>query len=198
MIRLVLAASGLVLIAIGGLASLAKLALVLGLPGLAATLLSDPAIRGVAAYQAGDFPAADDAFRTAGRGSTYNRGLSLAMTGDLALSRAYFDAVLFANPADSQARDNRNTVNALIPPVIGIGNEAGRIAAKAIAEAGGSPVEATMRLGRQLVMGGRSADAAWLAGLPDDAGDFLRLRLEAEHQRRLSLGLTAPEKGDPW
>lgn len=198
MIRIALAVTGLAALTVAGTAPVAKLLLVLHLPGLAAPLLSDPAVQGVALYQAGNYAAADDAFRRAGRGSTYNRGLSLAAVGDYPLSRAYFDAVLFTNPADSMARDNRNVVNALIPPHLGQANAAGRIAAEAVAVSGGSPVDEIKRLGRPLDQGSRVADAEWLAGLPDDPGEFLRLRLETEHTRRAAMGLTAPEEGSPW
>ncbi|MGQ0563886.1 MAG: hypothetical protein ACT4OK_02285 [Gemmobacter sp.] len=198
MIRGALVLAGLAAMVLGGAQPLAKLALVAGLPGLAASLLSDPSVRGVALYRAGDHAGADAAFRAAGRGSTYNRGLSLAVTGNYMLSRAYFDAVLFANPADSQARDNRNHVNSLIPPTVGEANSAGRIAITAIAVPGGSPVEEIKRLGRPLDEGRRVADAEWLATLPDDPGELLRLRLAAEHQQKIALGYTAPEDGDPW
>lgn len=198
MIRAALFLSGLAAVLLAGAPPLAKLSLLIGLPGQAAALLGDPAVRGVALYQAGNYVGADAAFQTAGRGSTYNRGLSLAATGDLPLSRAYFDAVLFANPADSAARDNRNAVNALIPPHQGAGNAAGRIAATAIAAIGGSPVNEVKRLGRPLEEGRRVADAEWLATLPDDPGEFLRLRLAEEHRRRLSLGLIPPEEDAPW
>lgn len=198
MIRILLAAAGIAAVAIAGKASVAKLLLISGLPGFAAPLLEDPATRGVTEYQAGNYAAADDAFRKAGRGSTYNRGLSLAATGDYALSVAYFDAVLFANPADSEARENRNLVNELIPPNRGEANNAGRIAADSIAVSGGSPVDEIKRLGRPLDEGRRVADADWLSSLQDDPGEFLRLKLAQEHKRRLSMGLTAPEGGDPW
>lgn len=198
MIRAAILAAGLAALVTAGPQPLAKLALIAGMPGVAARLLDDPAVRGVALYRAGDYPGADDAFRQAGRGSTYNRGLSLAATGNYPLSRAYFDAVLFANPADSQARDNRNAVNALIPPNRGEANAAGRIAATAIAIPGGSPVDEIKRLGRPLEEGRRVADTDWLATLPDDPGEFLRLRLLEEHKRRLAMGLTAAEEGDPW
>jgi len=198
-LALLLAAAGVAALAAAGPASLGRLALMAGLPGLAAPLIADPAVKGVALYEAGRYPEADDAFRTAGRGSTYNRGLSLAATGDYPLSRAYFDAVLFAAPGDSEARENRNLVAALIPPVIGEGNESGRISVKAIAVAGGPPTETDpRRLGRRLDAGGLVADAAWLATIPDDPGVFLRLRLADEHRRRLSLGQTPPEEGDLW
>ena len=92
-LALLLAAAGVAALAAAGPASLGRLALMAGLPGLAAPLIADPAVKGVALYEAGRYPEADDAFRTAGRGSTYNRGLSLAATGDYPLSRAYFDAI---------------------------------------------------------------------------------------------------------
>ncbi|MFT4151563.1 MAG: hypothetical protein QM656_15285 [Paracoccaceae bacterium] len=198
MIRAALFVAGIAALALAGREPLAKAAFILHLPGLAAPLLDDPAVRGVALYQAGDWQGADDAFRQAGRGSTYNRGLSLAATGDYPLSRAYFDAVLFANPADSAARENRNVVAALVPPTLGEGNAAGRIAATAIATPGGSPVNEIKRLGRSLDEGRRVADAEWLASLPDDPAEFLRLRLAAEHERRVSLGLTAADEVAPW
>ena len=69
---------------------------------------------------------------------------------------------------------------------------------RAIAAPGGSPVDEVKRLGRPLDAGRRVADAAWLENLSDDQGEFLRLRLQDEHARRVSLGLTAPEAGDPW
>lgn len=194
---LLLALAGAAALTLAGPAALGRLALMAGLPGLAAPLLPDPAVRGVALYRSGDYARADRAFADAGRRATYNRGLSLAATGQLPLARAYFDAVLFAAPADSEARENRNAVNALIPPVLGRGNEAGRVAV--IARPGRLPTDETgTRRGKPLDAGGRVADAAWLASLPDDPGEFLRLRLEDEHRRRLSLGETPPEDGDLW
>jgi Ca-activated chloride channel homolog len=196
---LLLAAAGAAALVAAGPAALGRLALMAGFPGAAAALIADPAISGVALYRAGRHAEADDAFRAAGRGSTYNRGLSLAATGDYALSRAYFDAVLFAAPGDSEARENRNVVAALVPPVVGEGNESGRIAVKAIATPGGLPTDTeARRLGRPLDAGGLVADMSWLATIPDDPGEFLRLRLADEHRRRLSLGQTPPEEGDPW
>lgn len=197
-LALTFALAGIAAIAIAGRVPMAKLALAAGLPQLAAPLLSAPDVRGVAHYLAREFAKADADFREAGRGSTYNRALSLATTGALPLSVAYFDAVLFANPADSQARENRNIVNALIPPTLGEANAAGRIAATVIGTSGGSPVEEIKRLGKPLDAGRRVADDEWLESLPDDPAEFLRLRLEAEQKRRISMGLTAPEVGDPW
>lgn len=196
-LALALAVAGGVALAVAGPTALGRLALMVGLPGAAVPLIADPAVRGVALYEAGRYAEADDAFRTAGRGSTYNRGLSLAATGNYPLSRAYFDAVLFAAPGDSEARENRNVVAALVPPVIGEGNESGRISVKPIAVPGGPPSEQSVR-GRRLDAGGLVADMGWLETIPDDPGEFLRLRLADEHRRRLSLGQTPPEEGDLW
>ena len=196
---LLLAAAGLAALALAGPAAIGRLALVAGLPGLAAPLLGDPGVKGVALYRAGRYPEADEAFRAAGRSATFNRGVSLAATGDYPLARAYFDAVLFAMPGDSEARDNRNLVAALIPPVVGEGNEAGRISVTPIATPGGTPVEqGVVGYGRRLDAGGLVADEGWLASIPDDPGELLRLRLADEHRRRLSLGQTPPEEGDLW
>ncbi len=196
---LLLAAAGLAALAAAGPTALGRLALMAGLPGLAAPLLADPAVKGVALYRAGDYAAADAAFAAAGRSATFNRGVSLAATGNYPLARAYFDAVLFAAAGDSEARDNRNLVDALIPPVIGQGNEAGRISVTPIATPGGMPTNADTHVhGRRLDAGGLVADLAWLAGISDDPGEFLRLRLADEHRRRLSLGQTPPEEGDLW
>jgi Ca-activated chloride channel family protein len=198
-LALLLAVAGAAALVAAGPTALGRLALMAGFPGAAVPLLSEPAIAGVALYRAGRYAEADDAFRAAGRGSTYNRGLSLAATGNYPLSRAYFDAVLFAAPGDSEARENRNVVAALVPPVLGEGNEAGRISVKTIATPGGLPTEADpRRLGRRLEAGGLVADMGWLATIPDDPGEFLRLRLADEHRRRLSLGQTPPEEGDLW
>ena len=63
---------------------------------------------------------------------------------------------------------------------------------------GGSPVDEIKRLGRPLDEGRRVADAEWLETLPDNPGEFLRLRLEAEQKRRIAMGLATGEEGDPW
>ena len=182
-------------IALPGRDAWGRLAYAAGATRVAARLFADPSARGVALYRAGDYAGADAAFAEAGRVATYNRGLSLAATGDYALSRAYFDAVLFANPADSEARDNRALVDALVPPVIGVGDGTGRIAARPAPMPGGR----FSRAERPLDEGRRVADDAWLATLPDDPGEFLRLRLADEYKRRVSLGLIPPqEDGDTW
>ncbi|CAM3568654.1 Ca-activated chloride channel family protein [Paracoccus nototheniae] len=200
-ILLALAVAGLVH---AGPAGLGSVALRLGWDSAALALLDDPGARGVAHYRAGDVAQADADFAQAGRSQTYNRALSLAATGDYPLSMAYFDAVLFANPADEQARASRDLVAAMVPPHQGDSTAPGRILghggrpapdemianalSDAAAESWRRPVEAR----------GMAASDAWLETITDDPGEFLTLRLRAEHDRRAGLGLIRPEAGDPW
>lgn len=198
-----IALAGLAALALAGPQALGRLALHVGLDGPAAALLSDPATRGVALYRLGDFPAADAAFAQAGRSQTYNRGLSLAATGDYPLSVAYFDAMLFANPADEQARRNRDLVAAMYPPERGESSVPGRISgagglsrdveiADLLANLSGPEWE------RRLDAKGLAATDQWLDTIVDDPGEFLKLRIRAEFDRRARLGLIRPEEGDPW
>jgi Ca-activated chloride channel homolog len=41
-------------------------------------------------------------------------------------------------------------------------------------------------------------DRQWLQTLSDDPGRFLKLRLAAEHNRRVDAGTAPPITGDPW
>ncbi|SMO43230.1 hypothetical protein [Paracoccus laeviglucosivorans] len=197
---LVLAA---LLLALAGPQAWGRVALWAGLPGVAGHLLSDPAERGVALYRTGDYAGADAEFAAAGRTQTYNRGLSLAGMGQYPLSRAYFDAVLFANPTDAQARANRDAVNALIPPDTGDSIVPGRIAgAGGLGPAGPTPMTTSgvlmINWKRDVEARGIAASDDWLATLSDDPGEFLKLRLKAEYDRRAALGLIRPAEGEPW
>ncbi|MFG6083584.1 hypothetical protein ACEUZ9_005302 [Paracoccus litorisediminis] len=190
-------------LAIAGPQALGRLALRVDLPTLALPLLRDPAERGVALYRSGDFAGADAAFAVAGGSQTYNRGLSLAATGDYLLSKAYFEAVLFSNPADAEARANRDLVAAMVPPESGDSLVPGRIAASGGLGPGGPQENTTagvlaIHWKRDVEARGIAASDDWLASIGDDPGEFLRLRLQAEHDRRAALGLIRPAEGDPW
>lgn len=201
---LIVLAAALVALAVAGPEALGRLALRVGWDGVASRLLSEPAARGVALYRIGDHPAADEAFAEAGRSQTYNRGLSLAATGDYPLSVAYFDAMLFANPADTQARANRDLVASMFPPARGESIAPGRLAgaggqmsdeaieAKLLANASGPKWD------RQLDRKGIVASDEWLETISDDPGEFQRLRIRAEYERRAQLGLIRPKEADPW
>ncbi|MDP0928291.1 hypothetical protein Q0601_13980 [Paracoccus onubensis] len=191
-------------IALAGPEAMGRLALRAGWDGAAAKLLTDRAAQGVALYRMGDYAAADKAFADAGRSQTYNRGLSLAATGDYPLSVAYFDAMLFANPADAQARSNRELVASMFPPPRGESVAPGRLAgtggmesedaldANLLANASGPKWD------RQLDRKGIAATDEWLEIISDDPGEFLRLRIRAEYERRANLGLIRPKEADPW
>ncbi|WP_347137686.1 hypothetical protein [Paracoccus sp. SSK6] len=199
-----IALAALAALAVAGPEALGRLALHAGLDRPAAALLDDPAAQGVALYRLGDYPAADAAFAKAGRSQTYNRGLSLAAVGDYPLSVAYFDAMLFANPADEQARANRDLVAAMVPPHQGESTAPGRIKGAGGMEAGDVPISALLANAsgpeweKRLDAKGLAATDQWLDTITDDPGEFLKLRIRAEFDRRARLGLIRPEEGDPW
>ena len=186
-----------------------RLALVAGLPSLAASLLSEPDERGVALLEAGDYREADEAFAETGRTATYNRGLSLAATGDIALAVAYFDAVLFANPSDRDARYNRKFLARFVPDIVGESNEIDGVAANV--EAPQSDAVASSRdilngltlAEQQGVLDTRVARATaattgWLETLADEPALYLKRRIKAEYERRQDLGLANPPEDTAW
>lgn len=201
--RAALFAAGCVCLVVAGPEALGRLSLMAGLPGLAAPLLSEPVEKGVALYRAGDYASADAAFAGSGRSQTYNRGLSLAATGEYPLSVAYFDAVLFANPADAEARRNRDLVATMYPPHQGDSVVPGRIEG----QGGLGPADQTTRTTagfqdpetqRKVDARGVVASNDWLATISDDPGEFLHLRLKAEYDRRAGQGLIRPREAEPW
>jgi Ca-activated chloride channel homolog len=194
---------------VAGRAGFGRLALAAGMPAVAAKLLDDPAARGVALYEAGDFAGADAAFEAAGRSQTFNRALSLAALGDYPLSLAYFDAVLFAEATDMEARRDRDLVARLVPPVIGEANAIDGIPATAAREeesAAASHSGPTLTMGEQAerVLRPRDDNKAtvastdWLDTLADEPGTYLKLRFQAESQQRFEDGLAVPPEDTPW
>ncbi|WP_295042199.1 hypothetical protein [uncultured Paracoccus sp.] len=201
---LLIALAGVAALAVAGPGAVGRLALHAGWDRAAAWLLENPVARGVALYRLGDYPAADAAFARAGRSQTFNRGLSLAAVGDYPLSVAYFDAMLFANPADEQARRNRDLVAAMVPPQRGDSVAPGRIKGAGGMDAGDRPISDLLANAsgpeweRRLDAKGLAATDQWLDTIIDDPGEFLKLRIRAEFDRRAGLGLIRPEEGDPW
>ncbi|EAU40722.1 hypothetical protein FP2506_03309 [Fulvimarina pelagi HTCC2506] len=186
-----------------------KIALVTGFPDLAARLVDDPQIDGIARFEAGDYQAADEAFAASGKEATYNRGMSLAALGDYALSVAYFDAVLFVDPTDEDARFNRDLVAARVADVVSESNEIDGVAATVETEE--SEAQATERdiLESQPVLAQRSildprvermtaATEGWLETLPDEPAVYLARRIRAENERRQDLGLANPPEDNAW
>lgn len=192
-----------------GPTAFAKLAYRAGLIELALPFIENEAARGAALYRLGRYEEADAVFAKVGRSATYNRGLTLAATGRYKLATAYFDAVLFANRWDADARRNREIVAALVEPVIGEGDGHGRIATvlrsagiDAAAFDPENPTAAAMPADRSTrkPTDARTVAATeeWLATLSDAPGEFLRKRLAAELDRRRAAGTAAPEEPSPW
>lgn len=193
---------------LAGPAAFARLAYAAGYPGLALPWLTDEAVRGAALYDLGRYREADDTFRRIGRRVTYNRGNSLAATGDYALSAAYFDAVLFANRFDADARHNREVVGALVPPHQGEAVGRGRIRAHLDAQGvevaafdadnPHVPVVASDDIRKSVDARTLAASEDWLETLDDAPGEYLQKRLLAEYDRRRALGRPAPQEASPW
>ncbi|WP_425104382.1 hypothetical protein [Ancylobacter sp.] len=195
---------GLACVLAAGPAAWGRLLLRLGAPGTAARVLNDPAARGLALYRAGDYAGADAAFAEAGRSQTFNRALTLAATGQHALSVAYVDAVLFGNPSDDEARRLRDLVDAMVPKTTGETTVPGRLPG-AGGLVPGDPMEAPIIAStpdptwkKPIEARGFAASDAWLETLADDPGEFLRLRLRKEYERRAGLGLLRPEEAEKW
>lgn len=201
---LFVALAGLLCIGIAGREAVGRLALRVGLPEVAAPLLPGPAPKGLALYRLGDYRAADLSFAAAGRTETFNRGLSLAALGEHELAVAYFEAMLFANPADAEARAMRDLVASMIVPVVGEGTVPGRVGGAGGEEGTGQktrtliPGVTRSDLQRPFVTGGTTASEAWLATIGDDPGTYLKLRLKTEYDRRTAAGVIRPEAADPW
>lgn len=206
----IVAGLALAAIAAAGPSAWGRLALRAGAPDLAAALIEAPRWQGVALYAAGRYAEADRAFQAAGRGSTYNRGNTLALAGRYQLAADYFDAVLYADPADSDARANRALVERFIERRSGDGH--GTWGKVGVADATVIPtnpgtyemhIQALMRARPRLPRPSDSIQSVeatldWLRTLPDDPGRYLKLRIAAEHAARERDGTAARPTGDPW
>ncbi len=91
-----------------------RLLMSLGLPGAAAAILTDPAWRGPALYEAGRYGEAIEIFAKGGKRSAYNLGNALARSGDLEAAIAAYDEALSYNPRDADAQANRSLIARLI------------------------------------------------------------------------------------
>ncbi len=127
-------AAGLVLTGAGllGLAALSeprtgfgRLLMGVGLPGLAAEVIADPAWRGPALYAAGDYAGAAALFREGGRRNSYNLGNALARLGDFPGAITAYDAALQFNPRDADAQANRSLIARMIAEAIDRGKGGG-------------------------------------------------------------------------
>ncbi|RFC65463.1 hypothetical protein DYI37_06515 [Fulvimarina endophytica] len=186
-----------------------KLLFVSGFPALAEGLVHDDQLDGIARFETGDYAGADVAFAKAGSQATYNRAMSLAALGDYALSVAYFDAVLFVDPNDDDARFNRDLIAERVPDVVSESNDIDGVVARMEAEE--SQAQATKRdilegltlAETRSILDPRvqrltAATEGWLATLADEPALYLKRRIQAEHERRQDLGLAYPPENSAW
>lgn len=203
--------AGFACIAAGGSAPLAKLAYLAGAYETTLRLSDDQAVRGAVLYRLGRFEEADAAFAAVGRTATYDRAASLAATGRYDLSIAYYDAVLFSDRNDDDARFNRSIISDYVhhDPVAGEADEHGGIAAILAGAESDEPVLDSNDIAavlkklyktprKQETVRSVAASQEWLATLADAPGEFLRKRLEAEYERREAEGKLHREEPSPW
>jgi Ca-activated chloride channel homolog len=70
-----------------------------------------------------------------------------------------------------------------------------------IGQAGGARrtlLEDSVRMAKPAEIESAQVDRQWLETLSDDPSRFLKLRLAAEHNRRVDAGTAPPITGDPW
>lgn len=189
-----------------------RFALAFDRPKLAAGLFDDPGWRGAALYRMGRFEEAAANFREAGKSAFFNRANALARLGQYSEAVAFYDAVLFYNPDDHDARANRELVSALIDKSGNIPLNGKFIPEDAELKVGSASSKEDRRPSDYLYIwadniryksvfrSGQivSASEEWLESLMDDPGRYLKLRVAAEHERRKQAGTAMPSGNDPW
>ncbi len=207
---------------LGGQSGIARVALELGLPGVAGWIAPSPGMRGAALYRAGRYDAAVRAFEQAG--DRYNQGLAAARDGDYATALVAWEQVLAADPGDVQARANHTLVSALLagtafdpvaPPASrdqeGPAPKAEPGQGKARASAQGDDAtnqktgfwmpelsgEGLRRVPHLFDAQYMAANERWLATLEDQPGAYLRARLALEQKARIRVGTALPPLEDP-
>ncbi len=207
--QLIFVAITLIVLAFFGAQTVAKLAWLANFPRATLALSDDERVIGAALYKLGRYDEADAVFEEIGRDVTYNRGNSLAATGQYQLAQSYFDAVLFEDRWDKDAQFNRDFVAQLYDPVIGDSDDQGRIAAMFDEEGIASEFDkdnplapvletAQREIRKPLDLRSVQADDAWLDTLSDSPGEFLANQLAAEHLRRKEAGELHPPAPSPW
>lgn len=209
---------------LGGTAPFGRLALALGLPGVAAPVLDDPAWKGVAHYRNGNFEAASRAFGATNAG--LNKGNAEARLGNYAAALEAYDTARMRG--DTLADANFDLVAAyyaglaLDPdtPIAWFTEKDGgedpavesfvaRGSARAASTGDGSTntgallglpeLQSRGRLGVRKVFDDKFmvANRRWLTALEDVPGEYLAARIVMEYKRRKKLGLTPREPEDP-
>lgn len=208
----------------GGTAPFGRLALALGLPGVAAPLFDDPRWRGVAEYRAGRFQAAADRFEASR--DRFNLGNARAREGRYAaaleawdgarlrgddLAAANFDlmAAYYAGLAlDPEApiawfTEKDGGDDPAVPSFVAQGNARAASTGDGTTNTGaliGLPELVSTEQERvRRIFDDRFmvANERWLATLEDVPGAYLAARIAHERKRRRDLGLAPPEPEDP-
>ena len=153
----------------------------------AAQRFEDPMWRGVAAYRAGDWDAAVDAFASLETADAlYNLGNAHARRGDLVLAVKAYGQALERRPGWREATENRDRIAALIPApkVAGRDDETARWEPNEPADE--IRFDDKGKLGKQgkLELSDRQMSEIWLRGLTTSPGAFLREKFRAQNASR--------------
>lgn len=212
---------------IGGGDPFARLALRLGLPGIAAQVTDDPVLRGLALSGSGEHRKAAEAFAEAGSSQAYNHATALAMEGDYAEALLSYDDLLVRNPDNVDARANFSLLasiyggtelqlefmDLLTEEKEGPTGEAPEAqgGGRAIGDGAEADGDATDIFAPEIETGIGirrapkifddmfiAATDEWLTTLQDQPGQFLAERLLAEQKRRRANGTGVPEEEGAW
>jgi len=206
---------------IGGTAPLGRALLAVGLAGLAADVFEEPAWRGVAHFQSGDYQMAAQDFAQAR--AFFNLGNAQAFVGEYAAALEAYDIAIAQG--DARAKANFDVVAAyyaglaISPDALGLfpKRKDGPKMESHVAEGGGraagtgdgvtnnntmlglAELDSRGQLGVRRVFDDQFmvADERWLLQLEDVPGVFLTERILQEHKRRAKLGLTPDPPEDP-
>lgn len=224
-IALVAALCILTTFALGGSAPFGRLALALGMPGLAGEILPAAAWQGVAAYSAGDFDDAADHF-DADEDGDFNAGVALARAGRFAAALEAFDRAMARYPDDTRAEANFDLISSIyagtgVDPdafvdwsgtregvddegFVGEGSARAASTGDQVTNSGanmGLPeiTSQSNRIGIRKVFDDSFmiANERWLQTLADVPGEYLAARIAEEHKRRKAAGILQPEAEDP-
>jgi len=205
----------------------ARLALRCGLPGVAASLSDDPALRGVALSRSGDHAEAARLLEEVGPPQAYNLATAHALNGDYANALLAYDDLLVRNPNHADARANYALLVSIYsgtklqltfepieteerdgPTITAHEAQGGARAIGDGAESDGAATElfvpevrtdsGVRKVSKKFDDMFIAASDEWLTTLLDQPGKFLAARLLAEQKRRRAAGLGVPDEEDAW
>lgn len=211
----------------GGLEPFGRLALRAGAPAIAESLVSDPALKGIALSRQGRHAEAVDPFTEAGPRETYNRATAYALDGDYAEALLSYDDLLARDPDHLDARANFMLLASVYggtkleltfmdidpekrdgPTVLGPEAQAG---ARAIGDGSETDGRATDIFAPDVATSSGvrrtpkifddvfiAASEEWLTTMLDQPGNFLRARLQAEQKRRRAEGIGVEAEEGAW